>query len=192
VSIGGLICPHHGENKAPPKRVSSLSRILFKDGARRECQRPVPTASASTIRRRAPALTPLLFRERDQGAPASSALLAVTTISRRAQSEYLRHSIPPQLPTDSFSRPPVVFDDRAAFASASAREASTFAMAVATDGSRVTPESGAASRIALKIHFVAQQAPCNALGASGLHWVWAIDATSGPRLSFQDGRVAPD
>ena len=41
------------------------------------------------------------------------------------------------------------------------------------------------------ITVVAQQALCNALGASGLHWVWAIDATSGPRLSFQDGRVAP-
>jgi len=31
---------------------------------------------------------------------------------------------------------------------------------------------------------VAQQALCNALGASGLHWVWAIDAASGPRLRF--------
>jgi hypothetical protein len=27
--------------------------------------------------------------------------------------------------------------------------------------------------IALGIHFVAQQALCNALGALGLHWVWA-------------------
>jgi hypothetical protein len=34
------------------------------------------------------------------------------------------------------------------------------------------------------MHFVAQQALCNALGASGLHWVWAIDATPGPRLRF--------
>jgi hypothetical protein len=48
-----------------------------------------------------------------------------------------------------------------------------------------------ACHIGLGMHFVAQQALCNALGASGLHWVWAIDATSGPRLSFQDGRVAP-
>jgi hypothetical protein len=31
---------------------------------------------------------------------------------------------------------------------------------------------------------VAQQALCNALGASDLHWVWAIDATSGPRFRF--------
>ena len=31
---------------------------------------------------------------------------------------------------------------------------------------------------------VAQQALCNALGASGLHWVWAIAASSGSRLLF--------
>ena len=31
---------------------------------------------------------------------------------------------------------------------------------------------------------MAQQALCNALGVSDLHWVWAIDATSGPRLRF--------
>jgi hypothetical protein len=36
----------------------------------------------------------------------------------------------------------------------------------------------------LEIHFVAQQVLCNALGASGLHWVWAIDAASGSRLFF--------
>jgi len=52
-----------------------------------------------------------------------------------------------------------------AFVSARARKASTFAIAVAPDGSRVTPGSGAASPIALEIHFVAQQALCNALGA---------------------------
>ena len=71
-----------------------------------------------------------------------------------------------------------------AFVSARARKASTFAIAVAPDGSRVTPGSGAASPIALDIHFVAQQALCNALGASGLHWVWAIAASSGSRLLF--------
>jgi hypothetical protein len=32
---------------------------------------------------------------------------------------------------------------------------------------------------------VAQQALCNALGATGLHRVWAIDASSGPRLLFR-------
>jgi hypothetical protein len=47
-----------------------------------------------------------------------------------------------------------------------------------------------ACHIGLGMHFVAQQALCNALGASGLHWVWAIDAASGSRLSFQDGRGA--
>jgi hypothetical protein len=31
---------------------------------------------------------------------------------------------------------------------------------------------------------VAQQVLCNALGASGLHWAWAIDAASGPWLRF--------
>jgi hypothetical protein len=72
-------------------------------------------------------------------------------------------------------------------ASASAREASTFAMAVATDDSRVTPGSGAASPIALGIHFVAQQALCNALGASGLHWVWAIALRLGHGSLFRTG-----
>ena len=71
-----------------------------------------------------------------------------------------------------------------AFVSARARKASTFATAVAPDGSRVTPGSGAASPIAPGIRFVAQQALCNALGASGLHWVWAIAATPGSRLIF--------
>jgi hypothetical protein len=32
---------------------------------------------------------------------------------------------------------------------------------------------------------VAQQALCNALGVSDLHWVWAIAASSGPRLFFR-------
>jgi len=40
---------------------------------------------------------------------------------------------------------------------------------------------------------VAQQVLCNALGASGLHWAWAIDAASGPwlHLSGRIDRTAP-
>ena len=44
--------------------------------------------------------------------------------------------------------------------------------------------------IALGVHFATQQALCNALGASGLHWVWAIDATSGPRSLFRAAKLA--
>jgi hypothetical protein len=52
---------------------------------------------------------------------------------------------------------------------------------------RYSGKSGCAARITA----VARQALCNAPGASCLHWVWAIDASSGSRLSFQGGRVAP-
>jgi hypothetical protein len=39
---------------------------------------------------------------------------------------------------------------------------------------------------ALKNTLRGQQALCNAIGTSGLHWVWAIAAASGPRLLFVD------
>ena len=49
--------------------------------------------------------------------------------------------------------------------------------------SRVPLPDCRACHIELGIRFVAQHL-CNALGVSGLHWVWAIDAASGPRLRF--------
>ena len=69
-------------------------------------RRPRTRAIGGLVESLPPLTPPLLPRVRDRVAPASASS-ALTTISRRAQSEHLSHSIRPQWPADSFSRPPV-------------------------------------------------------------------------------------
>jgi hypothetical protein len=55
-----------------------------------------------------------------------------------------------------------------------------FAMAIATDGSRVTSWGCREPRL-VRPSWPSKPMQCP---TSGLHWVWAIDATSGSRLRF--------